>query len=108
MKQSTLHRFFSQNRFDLHLELHRIDCLASHKILDVYEFCKSKFEYFQAQPPPPLKLIGGNDLMQLGFSPGKQMGEILRAVEDEILEGKVKTKEEALTFVKSSYGPSKK
>jgi poly(A) polymerase len=89
------------DRFDLHLELHRLDCMASHKNLDAYEFCKQKWEEFKALPPPPLKLVTGKDLIALGLKPGPRFSEIIRSVEDSILEGTVKTREEALEFVKS-------
>ncbi|MEZ4749259.1 MAG: CCA tRNA nucleotidyltransferase [Bdellovibrionota bacterium] len=103
MRQSTLKRFLLQDRFDLHLELHRLDCLASHKDLTAYEHCKKKYEEFQQLPPPPLRLIGGEDLTKMGYVPGPQMGKILRAVEDAILEGDVLTREEALSFVKEKF-----
>lgn len=104
MKVSTLKRFLSLPRFDLHLELHRLDCLASHGKLDAYEFCKAKYEQFLKEPPPPLKLVGGQDLIGLGFHPGPDFTEILRAVEDAILEGTVKTREEGIAFVKKHFG----
>lgn len=101
MKISTLKRFLSMDRFDLHLELHRLDCMASHKKLDAYYFCKEKWEELKALPPPPLKLVTGKDLISLGLKPGPQFSEIIRRVEDNILEGIIKTREEALEFVKS-------
>lgn len=101
MKVSTLKRFLSLDRFDLHLELHRLDCMASHKKLEAYEFCKQKWEEFKSLPPPPLKLVTGKDLIAMGLKPGPKFSEIIRAVEDSILEGTVKTREEALDFVKA-------
>lgn len=101
MKISTLKRFLSMDRFDLHLELHRLDCMASHKKLDAYYFCKEKWEELKALPPPPLKLVTGKDLISFGLKPGPQFSEIIRRVEDNILEGIIKTREEALEFVKS-------
>lgn len=59
MKLSTLKRFLSLDRFDLHLELHRLDCMASHKNLDAYQFCTEKYAEFKALPPPPMKLVTG-------------------------------------------------
>jgi poly(A) polymerase len=103
MRVSTLKRFLSLDRFDLHLELHRIDCLASHGKLDAYNFCKEKWEEFKKLPPPPLRLITGEDLKGLGFKPGPEFSTILRAVEDAILEGTVKTRDEALHLVKVQF-----
>jgi poly(A) polymerase len=101
MRVSTLKRFLSLDRFDLHLELHRLDCMASHKNLDAYYFCQKKWEEFKSLPPPPLKLVTGKDLIAFGLKPGPKFSEIIRSVEDNILEGTVKTREEALAFVKS-------
>ncbi|MFZ0427078.1 MAG: CCA tRNA nucleotidyltransferase, partial [Acidobacteriota bacterium] len=39
MRESTLKRFLRQEHFADHLELHRLDCLASHGDLSNYEFC---------------------------------------------------------------------
>ncbi len=101
MRVSTLKRFLSMDRFDLHLELHRLDCMASHKKLEAYEFCREKWEEFKTLPPPPLKLVTGKDLIALGLKPGPKFSEIIRSVEDSILEGAIKTREEALEFVKT-------
>ncbi|MFM8314955.1 MAG: CCA tRNA nucleotidyltransferase [Deltaproteobacteria bacterium] len=108
MKLSTLKRFLSLDRFDLHLELHRLDCLASHKNLDAYQFCKQKWEELKALPPPPLKLVTGKDLIGLGLKPGPEFSEIIRAVEDNILEGTIKNRDEALQFVKALISKEEK
>lgn len=108
MRTSTLKRFLSLPRFDLHLELHRLDCLASHKKLEAYDFCKQKYEEFLKLPPPPLRLINGQDLIAAGFKPGPKFTDILRGVEDAILEGTVKTREEALTYLKENFSPNEK
>ena len=59
------------------------------------------------EPPPPLKLVTGADLIALGYAPGPDFTRILRAVEDGILEGTLKTKEAALEFVRTSFGGGK-
>jgi poly(A) polymerase len=107
MKISTLKRFFALERFDLHMELHRLDCLASHGKLDAYEFCKTKLAEFGAQPPPPTKLVTGADLIKMGFQPGPRFAEMLRAMEDAVLEGQIRTREEAVAFIESHYGKGK-
>ena len=47
---------------------------------------------------PELK---GGDLKELGIEPGKQLGEILKKLREEKLEGRLKTKDEEIAFVKS-------
>ncbi len=104
MRVSTLKRFLSLDRFDLHLALHRVDCLASHGDLKAYEHSKAKYEEFLKAPPPPSKLVTGEDLITLGLSPGPQFSEIIRTVEDAVLEGTVTNREEALAFVQAQLG----
>jgi poly(A) polymerase len=98
MRPATLKRFVRLPHFDEHLELHRLDCQASHGHLDTYEYVRR----FLAETPPeevrPPRLVTGEDLKKLGLRPGPQFGEILRAIEEAQLEGGVKTREEALVF----------
>ncbi|RLA83909.1 MAG: hypothetical protein DRG40_06355, partial [Deltaproteobacteria bacterium] len=53
----------------------------------------------------PPKLIGGRDLMEMGYSPGPRMGEILEAVRQRQIEGLIRTRQEALEFVKRNFPP---
>ncbi|GAB6065292.1 CCA tRNA nucleotidyltransferase [Aquifex pyrophilus] len=49
-------------------------------------------------------LLDGNEIMKiLGIKPGKLVGELKRALIDAQIEGEVKTKEEAVNFVKRKY-----
>jgi poly(A) polymerase len=101
MKDSTLKRFFRLPRFEEHLELHRLDCLSSHRDLSLYEFAREKFHTIPAQQIRPEPLITGDDLIAAGYHPGPKFRELLIAVEDSQLEGAITSKEEALGMVKS-------
>jgi putative nucleotidyltransferase with HDIG domain len=98
MKESTLKRFLRLERFDEHLELHRLDCTSSHGLLDNYEYVKSKRDEFGQERIAPPRLLTGKDLIQAGYTPGPEFGRILNAVEDAQLDGRIRTKEEALEF----------
>ena len=100
MRESTLKRFLRQSRFADHLELHRMDCLASHGDLSSYDFCKKKLEHFQKLDLKPKPLLRGKDLIKLGLKPGPSFGKILKDIEDAQLEGKIRTKKAALKLVK--------
>lgn len=101
MKQSTLKRFLRMPRFAEHLELHRLDCLASHRDLGLYEFAKESLHEMPPEQIRPQPLITGDDLIQAGYKPGPQFKEMLTAVEDAQLDGSISTKEEALSLVES-------
>jgi poly(A) polymerase len=105
MRTSTLKRFVRLPRFEEHLELHRLDCLASHGSLEAYTFVQR----FLLETPPekvyPPKLVTGDDLKSMGLVPGPQFREILLAVEEAQLEGRLQDRESALQFARSICRP---
>jgi poly(A) polymerase len=103
MRQSTLKRFVRQPRFSEHLELHRLDCGASHGKLDAYETVSKLLQDTPPEQVRPPKLLTGDDLKDMGYSPGPRFQTILTAIEDAQLEGLIHTKEEAISLVKRSY-----
>ena len=100
MRVAKLKRFMARPTFEDELELHRVDCEGSHRMLDNYEFLLRKREEFANEPIIPLPLVRGDDLIALGLKPGPKFGEILEAAETQQLEGKLRTREEALEWVK--------
>ena len=103
MRESTLKRFLRKTNFSDHLELHRLDSLASHGKLSSYHFCQEKLEELTQEAMRPKPLINGHDLIRLGLEPGPIFSEIMSAVEDFQLEGKLSSKEETLDWVKEHY-----
>lgn len=104
MRPATLKRFVRLSRFEEeHLELHRLDCLASHGNMDAYEFVRR----FVRETPPeevrPPRLLTGEDLKEMGFRPGPLFKQILEAVEEGQLEGRLQRREDALDFVRREY-----
>ena len=87
MRPPKLRRLIGAPTFDDELELHRLDCLSSHAILDVYEFLKAKQAEFAAEPVLPPPLVTGRDLIALGHAPGPQFAQLLRDAYDRQLEG---------------------
>jgi poly(A) polymerase len=100
MKESTLKRFFRLPKFDEQLELHRLDCMSSHRDLSLYDFAQEKFHSLPAEQIRPTPLITGDDLIAAGYKPGPQFKDLLTAVEDAQLDGKIGTKEEAMQLVR--------
>jgi len=108
MRVAKLKRFMARPTFDDELELHRVDCEGSHRMLDNYEFLVRKREEFANEPIIPPPLVRGDDLIALGLKPSPEFGEILEAVETRQLEGSLRTQEEALEWVKREYVRGKK
>jgi poly(A) polymerase len=100
MKASTLKRFFRLPKFAEHMELHRLDCSSSHRDLSLYEFAKEKFHAMPEEQIHPQPLITGDDLIAAGYPPGPMFKELLIAVEDAQLEGRIDTKEKAMDLVR--------
>jgi poly(A) polymerase len=104
MRPATLKRFVRLPGFEEeHLPLHRLDCLASHGSLDAYEFVR---RFLQETPPDevrPARLLTGEDLKAMGFRPGPLFKEILQAVEEGQLDGRLTRREDALDFVRRGY-----
>ncbi len=103
MKESTLKKFVRLPHFDEHLALHRADSLASHGILSTYEFLQKKLTEIPPNTIRPPALITGNNLIAAGYLPGPRFREILNAVEDAQLEGRLDSRKAALEFVKRTF-----
>ena len=103
MKESTLKKFLRMPEFDQHLALHRADCLASHRNLSTYEFVREKRAELPAEKMRPVPLVTGEDLIAEGHVPGPKFREILSAVEDAQLEGRLNAREAALEFVRREF-----
>jgi len=103
MKASTLKRFLRQPQFPEHLEMHRIDCLASHGDLGIYEFLHDQLRQTPPEQIRPRPLLNGDDLQQMGYRPGPQFREILSAVEDAQLEGNIRSREQAEELVRREF-----
>jgi poly(A) polymerase len=96
-------RFLLSPLAEEHLQLHRMDALASRGDLAAFEWMRAQRDLLLAEPPPPLRLVSGADLLALGHVPGPRIGVALAALEDEILEGRVTTREEGLAWIARFY-----
>src|SRR5262249_41865892 len=103
MNQSTLKKFLRMPAFGEHLELHRMDCLSSNGITESYEFVREKLHSMPSETIRPTPLLTGSDLIEAGYSPGPRFKKILGAVEDAQLEGKLTSREAAMSFVQREY-----
>ncbi len=103
MKDSTFKKFVRMPRFDEHLDLHRMDRLASFGSLASYEFVRQRMAEIPPEVMRPAPLISGDDLIAAGYKPGPRFKAILAAVEDGQLDGQLSNKEDAVRFVEREF-----
>lgn len=107
MREAKQKRLMRRDDFENLLELHRLDCAASHADFTIFDFVTAKLKEFEAQEtedalkPPPL--VTGYDLIAMGLKPGPCFKKILDAVEDEQLEGHIKDRENALAYIREKH-----
>jgi len=104
MSVAELKRFLRLNRFEDHVELARIHLMGEEKDLGDLNYVLSKRASWTDKDICPEPHITGNDLIEMGFTPGPIFKEILTAVEDAQLEGRLTNRSEAIEFVKQRYG----
>jgi poly(A) polymerase len=104
MRSSTLKRFLRLDGFDELLELHRLDCMASNRRLENYEFVRAKLAELAPENLRPAPLLRGSDLIAAGYRPGPRFSAMLRFAEDAQLEGRLATRDEALALIEAEFG----
>ena len=100
MRPSKLKRLLARPTYPVELELHRIDCLASHGKLDNYEFLKAAAAAMPAEVIKPVPLLTGHDLLALGFTPGPLVGAVLQEVAELQLEEQLQSPAGALDYAR--------
>ncbi len=102
MRESTRQRLLRKEHIEDHLELLRASSQGNKRRHDLYWNCLRKVKEYQQTPSAP-PLIGGDDLIALGYHPGPIFSRILQTVEDLQLEGVLHTREEALEHIRSQF-----
>ncbi len=104
MSRATLRRFLGQPEFDLHLALHKADCLGSHGKLDNWEYCRRMARELAEEDRErallPAPLLRGDDLIAFGLTPGPIFSRLLGEARESQLEGQLRTREEALEWLR--------
>ena len=106
MRVSTLKRMLAEEGFDELLRLARLDALASNADLRFVLFCQSRRAELASEAIRPPRLLSGRDLIALGHVPGPRLGEILRALEEAQLEEQIRSRTDAVRFVRERFPPS--
>lgn len=112
MKRSTIEKYFFSRRYpsDVLLQLLYIDALATIPLvgrsdLANYRTLKKRIEEMKKlghkKEELPIPLINGHDVIEVfNIDPGPKVGKLLALVREEQLAGRVKTKQEALEFLR--------
>ena len=103
MRAATLKRFLRLEGVEELLDLARLDALASNGNLEAYTFCRQKLTALDPEELRPPRLLSGQDLIRLGFQPGPQFSSIPRALEEAQLEGRVRTRQAALSWLHQNW-----
>ena len=105
MRTATLKRMLAEEGFDELMQVAMLDALASRSYLGYWHFCRRALESMTAAEIHPPRLVTGNDLIGLGFTPGPRFKQILQEVEDLQLDGALATRDDALDCVLAHHAP---
>lgn len=100
MRKATLRRWVGAPTFKDELEVHRLDCLASHGQMDNYRFLQAFRRELKAEPVLPQPWVTGRDLLALGLREGPDLGRWLRKAYDAQLASRFNDREAVLRWLR--------
>ena len=102
MRDSSLRRIYRRPGFGDHLELLRVHCLSHQIKLDAYFRYLNRTKEYVKNPEASL-FVTGDDLIAMGYAPGPDFSRILQRVEDLQLDGVLRSRDEALEYVRTAF-----
>jgi len=106
MKRSTLRKMVGAPTFPVELELHRVDCVASHGDTSNYDTLTRFQQEMADEPILPDPWVTGNDLIKLGLREGPELGAWKRKAYELQLEEKAENKQVLLEWISSQLPPA--
>ena len=103
MRPAKLARLLADPDFPLQLELHRLDCLSSHRLMEGFVFLLDALSEQPERRELPAPLLTGRDLIAAGFRPGKAFKIMLDAVREAQLAGELADRRRALEFIRKNF-----
>jgi tRNA nucleotidyltransferase/poly(A) polymerase len=103
MGQSAFKRLLRIPQFEELLELHRLDTLACLAPLTTYEEVRERRAALSERDLRPEPLLRGGDLIDLGYTPGPAFRTMLEALEDAQLEGRIRSREDAIALLQARF-----
>jgi poly(A) polymerase len=104
MRESKLKRMLAEPGIDELLELHRADALATTGNASQVDYCRDYLAHPPSGPINPPPLLTGHDLIRHGLKSGPQFKILLDRVRELQLEGRIRSKREALEWVDRYLG----
>lgn len=101
MRRAKLRALMASPSYQTELELHRLDCLASHGDLSNYHFLQEYEKGLQQEPVLPPAWIRGEALIALGIPEGPEIGRLLKDAYARQLDGEAPDRESLLEWVKA-------
>lgn len=105
MRPATLRRLIGSPTFEVELELHRLDCLASHRNLDNHAFLVQFVEQLRREPALPRPWVTGDDLLAMGIEPGPEIGQWHRRAYEAQLDGLQPDRTALLAWLREQVHP---
>ena len=100
---SYLKRLYARREYPELIGLYQAKVKAGCGDGDSLDFVKSLRLHLTDEEISPTPLLDGNDLIDAGYSPSPLFGRVIDSVYDSQLEGKIKTKEEALSLARKLF-----
>jgi len=99
MKPAKWKRIIREPNFPVELEIHRLDCMACHGLMENYLLMLDRMIQLEREPVPVAPFLTGQDLIGQGIVPGPVFKVILGEAEDLQLEGIFRNREDALNWL---------
>ena len=96
MKLAKLKKLLHDPNFPLELELHRLDCMSSHKMMECWLYLVDKFREIPQEELAPEPFVTGKELIALGGKPGPHFKKIIDRLYDDQLSGKFSDSSQAI------------
>ncbi len=103
MRESTLKRLFREPHIEELFQVIRADTLGSLAQPVAVERMRALRDRYAAEGLRPAPLLRGTDLIAMGYAPGPAFKEMLHDLEDAQLEGRLRTREEAIEHVRRAW-----
>jgi poly(A) polymerase len=101
MRLSTLRKLVGAPTFAKELVLHQLDCQASHRDMENYDYLVAFRDQVRSEPVLPAPWVNGRDIMQLGIPEGRDVGVWRQKAYEAQLEGTFPDREHLLAWLKS-------